>query len=384
MKIYYTTSSKININNFNPSEWIVLNENETIPNNTTCIATYTPKLDRMHTIKYQFEVILKKNINQDKFYFYLEKKVDNKNVMLDFQFNIRNKYKWSEQYIKKILTNEVYIGNLVQFKSTTVSYKNHKVIHNDQEDWIRVENTHDKIIDPADWYEVQDRMKLKSRSTKKGVIHPFSNKVFCMKCNQVFCKCGKNNSDGYGYLGCKDRRNKWVNCDNKKYLKETDFHNFIIKKINILLDKFYDEKYLKSLEKKDSENNLYESKINGLEKELSTLTKELENKSSYFSNLYDDRIKGILTEKEFITLKLKYNDEVSKIESRISNIKQEINITLKKKESIQDKTEIIKKYRHIDKLDIEIVNDFIDKIYIGNYDEEHNTREIKIIWNFTI
>ena len=111
---------------------------------------------------------------------------------------------------------------------------------------------------------------------------------------------------------------------------------------------------------------------------------ELENKSSYFSNLYDDRIKGILTEKEFITLKLKYNDEVSKIESRISNIKQEINITLKKKESIQDKTEIIKKYRHIDKLDIEIVNDFIDKIYIGNYDEEHNTREIKIIWNFTI
>ncbi len=384
MKVYYTTNNDIDINNFNLKQWTVLNENETIPNNTTCIATYTPKLDNMHTIEYHFEITLKENIKHEKFYFYIERKSKNKNVVLNFKYNIRNKYKWSEQYIKKILTNEYYIGNLVQFKSTTVSYKNHTIIHNDKEDWIKVYNTHTKIINSTDWYKVQERLKLKSRSTKKGTLHPFTNKVFCMKCNQPFCKCGKNNKCGYGYLACRDKRNKWLNCDNKKYLNEKDFYNFIINKINILLNKFYSEKDLKNLEKKDTVNNLYENKINGLEKELKKLEKELEYKISCFSKLYEDYTKEILTEKEFLILKLKYNDEVQKLESRISNIKQDINTTLKQKNSIKDKTEIIKKYKHIEKIDNEIINEFIYKILIGKYNIENQTREIKIIWNFII
>ena len=45
---------------------------------------------------------------------------------------------------------------------------------------------------------------------------------------------------------------------------------------------------------------------------------------------------------------------------------------------------IFKKYRHIDKIDIEIVGVFIDKVLVGYYDEETNSRNIKIIWNFQI
>ena len=31
-----------------------------------------------------------------------------------------------------------------------------------------------------------------------------------------------------------------------------------------------------------------------------------------------------------------------------------------------------------------IVGDFIDKVLIGHYDEETNSRDIKVIWNFQI
>ena len=51
------------------------------------------------------------------------------------------------------------------------------------------------------------------------------------------------------------------------------------------------------------------------------------------------------------------------------------------------KKNIFKKYKHIEELSIAIAYDFIDKILIGsigNYDEEANSRDIKIIWNFTI
>ena len=132
------------------------------------------------------------------------------------------------------------------------------------------------------------------------------------------------------------------------------------------------------------EKDLFKDKLNTLEKELNSLNKELQNKSSYFQKLYEDRTSGILPEKEFLVLMNKYKDDTSKLEDRIKIIKKDIISTTTKKETLKTKKNVFKKYSHIDKLNIEIVDDFIDKILIGNYDEEKNTRDIKIMWNFTI
>ena len=74
----------------------------------------------------------------------------------------------------------------------------------------------------------------------------------------------------------------------------------------------------------------------------------------------------------------------NRLEERISNVKKEIELTNKKKQSIKDKKNIFKKYTHIDNLSIEVVNDFIDKIIVGYNDDSTNSRDLKIIWNFTI
>ena len=44
--------------------------------------------------------------------------------------------------------------------------------------------------------------------------------------------------------------------------------------------------------------------------------------------------------------------------------------------------DILKKYKHIDSLNKIIVDEFIDKVYIGNYNKENKTRDIEIEWNF--
>lgn len=72
------------------------------------------------------------------------------------------------------------------------------------------------------------------------------------------------------------------------------------------------------------------------------------------------------------------------MEERASIIKKEIASTTAKKESLKSKKNIFKKYRHIDKLNVEIVGDFIDKVLVGHYDDESGSREIKILWNFAI
>lgn len=383
-KIYYSEKDSLDINNFNEKDYILLKENDIIPKTTKVIVAYTKELDRTHTTKYQLEITLKENRNHDKYYVNIIRNDANGILESDFAPTIRKKFKWSEQTIKKILKDEVYIGNLIQFKTTTVSYKNHTIIHNGKEERIRKNGTHEAIIDENVWYRVQDRLKEKSRSRKSGEIHAFSNKVFCMNCNQVFSKCGKNDANGFGYLCCKDKKTKWSNCDNKKYLREDELYHFIVEKLNHLLKKFFDEDRLHKMYDEVVEQDLFKDKLNALGKELQSIDEELQNKSIYFQKLYEDRINGILPEKEFLILMNKYKDDSCKLEERVKIIKKEIALTTSKKESIKSKKNIFKKYRHIDKLSIELVDYFIEKILIGSYDYNTGLREIKVLWNFTI
>lgn len=101
----------------------------------------------------------------------------------------REEIKWSTNAIKTILTNEIYLGHLIQGKRTTVSYKNHKIRNKDKSEWIRIENTHEAIIDEETFNKVQIAMKERTKPMKStGIVHIFSGKVFCLECNHYMRK----------------------------------------------------------------------------------------------------------------------------------------------------------------------------------------------------
>ena len=360
-KIYYSENDNIDINNFNIDDCILLNENDVIPKTAKVIISHTKELDRTHTINYQFEITLKENREHEDYYINICGKATDEIKKSDFIHNIRKKFKWSSSTIRTLLTDEVYIGNMVQFKSTTVSYKNHTVVWNDDETRIRKDNTHEPIIAKDIWYTVQERLENTARSCKGGTVHPLCNKVYCSNCNQIFTKTGARRSDGTGYLCCKDKKTNWSNCDNKTSIREDGLHQFILEKMNEMLKKFYEEDDLKEMQNEVIEQDLYKDKLNSLEKELQSINKELQGKSTYFQKLYEDRTNGILPEKEFLILMNKYKDDNENLEERQKIVKKEISSTLAKKETVKTKKNIFKKYRHIEELSIEIVEDFIDK-----------------------
>ena len=385
-KLYYSTKKNLDTNNFNESDLVLLNENDILPKNTTCIISFTDVLDRTHNINYQFEIMLKENLKKNKFYFKVKHIVDNKNLNIDLNcnINIRRKLMWCPQTIKTILKNEVYIGNLIQGKTTTVNYKNKTVIHVPEEEQSRKNNTHEPIIDKAIFFNIQERLKKITRSCKSGKINIFSRKIYCENCGRIFKKCGKNNEEGFGYFCCKDKEVKWINCDNKKYLSEKELNKLVLDKINNLLKKFYNQDNLNELKDNMIEKDLFQKKIKALEKELNIIEKELENKNYYFQRLYEDKLNNTLSEKEFLVLMNKYKDDIDKFSERKKIILKERAIINKKKETLKSKKNIFKKYEHIHKLNVEIVNNFINKILIGKYDKKANKREIFIIWDFVI
>ena len=66
----------------------------------------------------------------------------------------RVNHKWADQTVKNIVRSEVYIGNMVQGKTGTLSYKSRKLVGKPEEEWIRVEGTHEPIISRELWDNV--------------------------------------------------------------------------------------------------------------------------------------------------------------------------------------------------------------------------------------
>ena len=57
------------------------------------------------------------------------------------------RYEWTIAHVKAILKSEVYIGNSVHNRQSTVSFKSKKKVRKPESEWFRVENTHEPIID---------------------------------------------------------------------------------------------------------------------------------------------------------------------------------------------------------------------------------------------
>ncbi len=276
----------------------------------------------------------------------------------------REEIKWNNNAIKTILTNEVYLGHLVQGKRTTISYKNHKIKKKEQSSWIRKENIHEAIIDEETFKKVKKIREKRIRPmVKSGLRHIFTNKVYCLECGQ---KMYKKNSSKYTYLICSSHKRKINNCSNNKAIRYDILENIILKELNKKINNYYDKKELEKL------SLIKYNKIKDLEENILYIKKEILKINNYLKNLYEDKVNGIITNKQFNILLKEYNKEENIYNKQINNIKEKIN-------NIKSNKEIFNKYNKLSKLNNVIIEEFIKKIEIGKI--EKKKRDIIINWN---
>ena len=93
-------------------------------------------------------------------------------------------HKWAETTVKALIRSEVYIGNMVQGKTGTLSYKSRKLINKPEEEWIRVEGTHEPIISREVWDTVVsiDKKKVRKTPPTDGIRSIFTGIVYCADC----------------------------------------------------------------------------------------------------------------------------------------------------------------------------------------------------------
>ena len=69
--------------------------------------------------------------------------------------NPQNEYLWTIEMVRKILMNQSYVGDVVNFKTYSKSFKLKSRIDNDRENWQVHENVHKPIISRELFEEIQ-------------------------------------------------------------------------------------------------------------------------------------------------------------------------------------------------------------------------------------
>ncbi len=149
---------------------------------------------------------------------------------------------WRYSSISKMLTNEMYIGNMVQGKYGSVSYKTKQNKPRPQSEWYVVRGTHEAIIEHELWETVQGMLATRSKPFSDGQIGLFASKVRCANCGYVMHSY-KNGSARY--LRCPNRFISSNACEGA-YISVERLERIVLNEINRLSEKYLDGEELKN------------------------------------------------------------------------------------------------------------------------------------------
>lgn len=143
-------------------------------------------------------------------------------------------FKWNEVTICNMLKNEVYIGNTVQNKKSVVSYKVKKIRTVEEKNQIRVNNTHEAIIDKDKFEKVQRILQKRGTDSKFKYEYLLRGLLYCHHCKrklQIVLKNSKRNAKTYPYITCSGHKQRGCYPLNINYNKFEDNIINIVKRI---------------------------------------------------------------------------------------------------------------------------------------------------------
>lgn len=283
---------------------------------------------------------------------------------------------WKYYSISSMLTNEMYIGNMVQGRQESISYKTQIKKSRPKEKWYVVENTHEPIIDMELWKRVQEQVSYRAKPVAEGKLGVFAKKTRCMYCG--YNMRTKINHNKY-YLECPTKYSLKSACHGA-FIPQELLKEVLLEEIRKLTDHYLDQNKAESILNLQREN--YYNKEESAKKDIQLMKDKIAELIDAKSNLYLDKSKGIISDQEYIELSSGFIQKQQHYEKCIN--KQEIYIRnlLQIQDKYESKKEIILKYVGLTDISRDIINALIDYIEIGRRLDRKSEYPIKIHWKF--
>ena len=220
-------------------------------------------------------------------------------------------YGWTSTTIGKMLSNEIYLGNTINCRTTVVSYKDKRKKERPESEWYRVENTHEAIIDKTTWELAQAVRQGKRRRTVMGGIDKYSALLYCADCNSklYFIRGTTLKLDAYGFICSRYRKHMGEEQCTPHSIRAKVLDEIILEEIRKVTyyARAQTREFVSFINQKSSAENRRELHARMLE--LASLEKRNNELNALFRRLYEDNVLGKVTNEQFRMLSDGYNTE---------------------------------------------------------------------------
>ena len=299
-----------------------------------------------------------------------------------------NPYKWCKTTVQKILCQQEYCGDVINFKTYSKNFKNKTRIDNPVENWKIFKDVHEPIIDRDTWETVQKLVaRTKRRAPKKENArkHIFSGLIRCADCGSNMRYHTNTVNKDIHYFSCgnyvKDTRGT---CQARHYIRADALEQIVIyelKRLAIMLQK--DEDLLVDILERKTNKDFYDEKKH-FEEQLQKAIVRQQTVASLYEKLYEDNATGKVTDEWFTHMSHKYEVERAELKIKIFNLREQV----ANMQTVQHSKDMfigaVRKFLDMDTITAPLIHELIDHIdvYEAEGKGKNKTQRVVIHYNF--
>ncbi|MDO5519682.1 MAG: recombinase family protein [bacterium] len=275
---------------------------------------------------------------------------------------------WSISTIKRILSNPIYIGTLIQGRERKVSYKDKKVVLLPKEKWHVIEHNHEPIIKKEVFDQVQTllgerRKSFGKKTLENKVTNIFAGKLVCGDCKKTLYKASTSRNKAYHYYMCQlYKRSNRRECS-RNAIRSDELENVVLENVNRLV-----KHYITKNERQVLQGSFHREDMK--KADMGRLVGEKEHILKAMSMLYIDYSKGSVSENDRIEIQELLYKSLKDTEREITELAVTSN-----EEKEEKKKEI-----EIKKLDYYLIQSLIQTIEVS-VKEDSGKVKLVFFWN---
>ncbi|MDE7220454.1 MAG: recombinase family protein [Oscillospiraceae bacterium] len=266
---------------------------------------------------------------------------------------------WGDKIVTLILTNPIYTGDLVQGRRRVKSYKVHQIEQVPEDEWVRVSDTHEAIIDRETFEKVQALLKRDTRTApRKKELHLFSGFLRCADCGKSVTRSQSGQS--YRYL-CSTYKNRSRTACTMHAIKHERLEAAVLFAVRqqVHLAVSYSEiiARINSAPVKKNQSFRLDDLISTKERELAKITR-------YKQSLYQDWKDGEITQQDYRDMKADYERQIASLSDILARLTSERAELTNGVDNEHPALVAFMKYQNIETLNREILIELVDHIKV--------------------
>lgn len=294
-----------------------------------------------------------------------------------------NPYKWCKTTVQKILSQQEYCGDIINFKTYSKSFKNKTRYENSKENWAVFKDVNEPIIDRETFETVQKFIsKTRRRAPKKenGERSIFNGLIYCGDCHSKMRYHTSTSNKEIHYFTCSDNKVDYRGkCPGRHYVRADALEKVVKLELRRLVEMLeIDESYFAQLLlRKNDEEREKDKKF--LETELQKAIARSGTVSQLYEKLYEDNVIGKVSDEWFVELSHKYEKERMNLKAKIADTRHKIE-ELKNNNSEYEKfISAIRRFMQMDNLTSPLLRELIDHIDIFETEGTGKSRTQRIV-----